>query len=194
MKLNERKEEAVSPVIGIMLMLVVTIVIAAVITGFATDLSADTTKTPMALFEVQDINLMEVEEQDPVTWEWGYVKYLESFGLKHKGGDAVPLKYVQLTVEQIGGSDQNAIINVMTATEGKTRADGNYEDVYPLSIRGDSGNPANSAVTTGDMIQVQPIAKSGSLANIRAGATVKWTLSDIRTNAVIAKGEFVVGA
>lgn len=195
MKQERRKEDAVSPVIGIMLMLVVTIIIAAVITGFATDLSADTAKTPMALFEVQDVEM--VKEGEHV--------YLNSFGLKHKGGDAVPLKYLQLTVEQLGGAGQNGIINIMTATEGKTRGD-RYEvtemgitfvksdEAYPFTIRGETGNPVNYAATTGDVIEVHPLEKDATrqTLTIFEGATAKWTLSDTRTNAVIASGEFLV--
>ena len=195
MKQERRKEDAVSPVIGIMLMLVVTIIIAAVITGFANDLSADTAKTPMALFEVQDVEM--VKE--------GYNVYLNSFGLKHKGGDAVPLKYLQLTVEQLGGAGQNGIINIMTATEGKTRGDrymvtdqgitfAESKDAYPFTIRGETGNPVNYAATTGDVIEVHPLEKDATrqTLTILEGATAKWTLSDTRTNAVIASGEFLV--
>ena len=195
MKQERRKEDAVSPVIGIMLMLVVTIIIAAVITGFATDLSADTAKTPMALFEVQDVEM--VKE--------GYNVYLNSFGLKHKGGDAVPLKYLQLTVEQLGGAGQNGIINIMTATEGKTRGDRHMvtdqgitfaqsDAAYPFTIRGETGNPVNYAATTGDVIEVHPLEGdvSRQTLTIFEGATAKWTLSDTRTNAVIASGEFLV--
>ena len=195
MKQERRKEDAVSPVIGIMLMLVVTIIIAAVITGFATDLSADTAKTPMALFEVQDVEM--VKEGEHV--------YLNSFGLKHKGGDAVPLKYLHLTVEQLGGAGQNGIINIMTATEGKTRGDRHMvtdqgitfaesKDAYPFTIRGETGNPVNYAATTGDVIEVHPLEKDATrqTLTIFEGATAKWTLSDTRTNAVIASGEFLV--
>ena len=39
-----RKDEAVSPVVGILLMLVVTIIIAAVVSGFAGSLTSDQTK------------------------------------------------------------------------------------------------------------------------------------------------------
>ena len=195
MKQERRKEDAVSPVIGIMLMLVVTIIIAAVITGFATDLSADTAKTPMALFEVQDVEM--VKEGEHV--------YLNSFGLKHKGGDAVPLKYLQLTVEQLGGAGQNGIINIMTATEGKTRGDRHMvtdqgitfaqsDAAYPFTIRGETGNPVNYAATTGDVIEVHPLEKDAmrQTLTIFEGATAKWTLSDTRTNAFIASGEFLV--
>ena len=72
MKQKERKEDAISPVIGVMLMLVVTIVVAAVITGFAMDLSKDTNKTPTAIFEAQWDN--------------------DGFTLKHKGGDPIRLQ------------------------------------------------------------------------------------------------------
>ena len=46
MNLKERKEDAVSPVIGVMLMLVVTIVIAAVVAAFAGGIATDTEPTP----------------------------------------------------------------------------------------------------------------------------------------------------
>ncbi|MBO5118391.1 type IV pilin [Methanocorpusculum sp.] len=46
MSLKERKEDAVSPVIGVMLMLVVTIVIAAVVAAFAGGIATDTEPTP----------------------------------------------------------------------------------------------------------------------------------------------------
>ena len=42
----KKKEDAVSPVIGVMLMLVVTIVIAAVVAAFAGGIATDTEPTP----------------------------------------------------------------------------------------------------------------------------------------------------
>ncbi|ADN35139.1 Protein of unknown function DUF1628 [Methanolacinia petrolearia DSM 11571] len=49
--LPEDKESGVSPVIGVMLMLVVTIIIAAVVSGFAGGLTDSSTDTPVATFE-----------------------------------------------------------------------------------------------------------------------------------------------
>ena len=46
MNLTHKKEDAVSPVIGVMLMLVVTIVIAAVVAAFAGGIATDTEPTP----------------------------------------------------------------------------------------------------------------------------------------------------
>lgn len=100
MRKAERKEDAVSPVIGVMLMLVVTIIIAAVITGFATDLSKDTDKTPMVLFDVQYNN------------DKGIIE------LKHKGGDAVRIQDIELILEQSGLTANNGIFQVLSEADG----------------------------------------------------------------------------
>ena len=52
MNLKERKEDAVSPVIGVMLMLVVTIVIAAVVAAFAGGLGGDVEMAPTAALDI----------------------------------------------------------------------------------------------------------------------------------------------
>ena len=48
----KKKEDAVSPVIGVMLMLVVTIVIAAVVAAFASGMGADVDMAPTAALDV----------------------------------------------------------------------------------------------------------------------------------------------
>ena len=50
---SERKEDAVSPVVGVMLMVVITVVIAAVITTFATGVATDAEAAPSAVFDVK---------------------------------------------------------------------------------------------------------------------------------------------
>ena len=98
MKQQVKKEDAVSPVIGIMLMLVVTIVVAAVITGFAMDLSKDTNKTPTAFFDAQ-------YEDD-------------KFTLKHKGGDPIRLKDMTVSFEQMFGTNKG-ITYTSSGADGK---------------------------------------------------------------------------
>ena len=49
---KSNKDDAVSPVIGVMLMLVVTIVIAAVVAAFASGLGGDVESAPAAVFDV----------------------------------------------------------------------------------------------------------------------------------------------
>ncbi len=179
MRRQEDKENAVSPVIGVMLMLVITIIVAAVITGFATDLSKDAEKAPMALFEVQDIKIKESGEQ----------KYLESFGLKHKGGDPILMKEVQITLEQVGGKSSNGIITVLPGA-------GEYDLMYGrtnyyLKVRGQEGKNSDGVATTGDVILVTQKA-DGSYNMIMKGSIAKWTLTYTKTNGLIASGEFLV--
>ena len=50
---KSNKEDAVSPVIGVMLMLVVTIVIAAVVAAFASGLGGDVESAPAAVLDVE---------------------------------------------------------------------------------------------------------------------------------------------
>ena len=51
-QMRKQKEDAVSPVIGVMLMLVVTIVIAAVVAAFASGLGGDVEAAPAAILDV----------------------------------------------------------------------------------------------------------------------------------------------
>ena len=166
---QQRKEDAVSPVIGVMLMLVVTIIIAAVITGFATDLSADTSTTPMAFFEIDYVDIYEYD------WTEGEEtikkKAVNEFGIAHKGGDAIPLKDIQITyVTDSGGS--MGLLNILETEQ--------------ISIL---GNTDETMVTTGDIIKVTP--KDWADSKIDAGSVVTWTISHTKTGGVIAKGEFI---
>jgi FlaG/FlaF family flagellin (archaellin) len=74
-----RNEQAVSPVVGVMLMLVVTIIIAAVVSAFAGGLVGGTTKAPTATIQAT---------------------YSQSHGMTitHSGGDAIPLSTATIYV------------------------------------------------------------------------------------------------
>lgn len=73
-------DPAVSPVVGVLLMLVVTIIIAAVVSGFAGGLVENKQKTPQASIDVS------------------YTKgsYGDTMVIKHLGGDSLNTKNVQL--------------------------------------------------------------------------------------------------
>ena len=106
---KNKNEDAVSPVIGVMLMLVVTVVIAAVVVTFSTGLAGNTGTTPTALFEVSDA---QVGEGDIL----GYVN------IRHKGGDVISLEEIQVTLESIGGSN-SGITQIFLATNSKESID-----------------------------------------------------------------------
>lgn len=166
MKRQERTEDAVSPVIGVMLMVVVTIVIAAVVTAFATGMAGDSTSTtPMALFEAENQNIGQVTVNGiPFT-------VIKSFDLVHKGGDEVTAENIQIVIEPEG---QNFGYGIQLVRKSS--------DVTILG--GDS-------LTTGERIRIT-LKYDTDNERVLVGDLVKWTLSDTRTNGVIAKGEFVV--
>jgi flagellin-like protein len=70
--MNLQNERAVSPVVGVMLMLVVTIIIAAVVSAFAGGVVGGTSKTPQAAIQ-------------------GTYSQTKGMTITHSGGDAIPL-------------------------------------------------------------------------------------------------------
>ena len=164
MKRQERNEDAASPVIGVMLMLVVTVVIAAVITAFATGMAGESTATtPMALLDA---------DNQQMTGD-----LLSTFDIVHKGGDEMALENIQVVIEPSGSDSSYGILLVRTADN--------------LKVQGKTGE--DITVSTGDRFRIT-LNTGSDEEKIKKGNLVKWTVSDVRTTGVIGKGEFVVGA
>jgi len=91
------KEKAVSPVVGVMLMLVVTIVLAAVVSSFSGGMATETDKAPQAALEVHF-----------------YKNGLEGYAMtmEHLSGDYIPTKDVQLILYY---KDQKVTISPSTS-------------------------------------------------------------------------------
>lgn len=220
MRKEKTKEDAVSPVIGVMLLLVVTVVIAAVVVGFSTGLAGSTKTTPTALFEVEYIQMSDLQGKESqlenanglpggmLNFNDFDPSYLANFGIKHKGGDPIALKDIQVVLEQKGGSSGNdGVIISIQAVNDKIACNPTYEEMkddlwsfgmaFPLMVLG-KGDPdswdviSGVTVETGDVLRVVHEDGSDSLKKIGTGTTVKWTISYIPTNSVIAKGEFEV--
>ena len=170
MKHQTRTEDAVSPVVGVMLMLVVTLVIAAVVTAFATGMAGDSTATtPMALFEAGNQQVVSGSVGDRQTY------LLQTFDLVHKGGDEIELENIKVVIDPKGGMASYGIMLVKTGAE--------------LTVPGKTGD--DIVLSTGDRIRIKLNTDSANEKS-ETGSIVKWTLSDTRTNGVIAKGEFIV--
>ena len=134
--------------------------------------------------------------------------FIANFGIKHKGGDAIPLKNIMITLEQVGGSAGNdGVIIPIQAVNDKVVCNPTYEQMrndlfsfgmtFPLMVLG-KGDVDNYDVTTGvnletgDVLRVAYWDGADSMAWIKSGAIIKWTVSYIPTNGIIAKGEFEV--
>ena len=101
----KERESAVSPVVGVMLMLVVTIIIAATVSAFAGGLVGTADKAPQAAFEVK-ISLM---HQD-----WGGID--RTMTISHLGGDPI----------------DTARLKIITSWTNKTANIDNYRETTPL--------------------------------------------------------------
>lgn len=104
MKFIKKTNDAVSPVVGVMLMLVVTIIIAAVVASFASGITGSTTATPNALITVQDVSTSSSD-------------YLNDVLFVHKGGDSLSLANIKVSLNSFGMSSE------FTAAEGTLTGD-----------------------------------------------------------------------
>ncbi|HJJ95353.1 MAG TPA: type IV pilin [Methanocorpusculum sp.] len=100
---TENKENAVSPVVGVMLMLVVTIVIAAVVTLFATGVLGDVKTTPTAIIDSGDLTTVHFVKnagtENPSPYD-----SLNSVDLWHKGGSDLYLSEIELQLQSYGST------------------------------------------------------------------------------------------
>ena len=98
---RKKSEDAVSPVIGVMLMLVVTVVIAAVVAIFATGMVEETEPAPIAKLDVEILTAYEVNGGTVPTLHLTHVSgdpldtadLKLSFSWDCEHGDSCPLKY-----------------------------------------------------------------------------------------------------
>ena len=152
-------ESAVSPVVGVMLMLVVTIIIAAVVSGFAGGLGGGTGTAPQA----------------SIACSVDLVKH--QFIFEHKGGDAFALKDTKvvlatgdtkttLTTADIGGN--------VVAFEELGASDN-------MIAAGDKFILEGVAASWGEGIDF------GSFS-LKKNTKIKWTIVDKTTDKAIANG------
>ena len=88
-----KNDDAVSPVIGVMLMLVVTIIIAAVVAAFASGVVDSTSSTPQAVIDSS-------------------LKSQDSLILQHKGGDSISGSGIDIIITTKSGLYQDMVYNV----------------------------------------------------------------------------------
>jgi archaeal type IV pilus assembly protein PilA len=102
--LKRMNSDAVSPVVGVMLMLVVTIIIAAVVSAFAGGLGGGQQKTPQATIAAKVV-IQGIEDTDTATWGPNYPSdFTAKNGIEfeHKGGDAFSLNDINIELQNQG--------------------------------------------------------------------------------------------
>ncbi|MDH7593153.1 MAG: type IV pilin N-terminal domain-containing protein [Methanomicrobiales archaeon] len=94
-------ESAVSPVVGVMLMLVVTIIIAAVVSAFAGGLAGESRKAPQASLSVTPV-IEGIQDTDKTDYTYEYpTGFTAKNGLlfEHKGGDGFALNDIAIQLQ-----------------------------------------------------------------------------------------------
>jgi flagellin-like protein len=160
---NLRNEEAVSPVIGVILMVVITVIIAAVLAVFAFGVGAPT-KTPQASIKITSVDTA----NDNIT-------------VQHYGGDSLRLKDVKLTIETLNG---DGVITNTTVFDILPAATGQFEagDTILLSAGATKNILLNGAsIGTGNFTAIGGVDLSANTE------TVRVTIIDTPSGSVLSK-------
>ncbi|MDD3621415.1 MAG: type IV pilin [Methanofollis sp.] len=143
-------DSAVSPVVGVMLMLVVTIVIAAVVSAFAGGIYSDQKKAPQAALSCESM-VESVQDEDKANDDPDYPSgFKANNGLlfTHEGGDPFSIHEIQV---QIQSKDKKTTIDsAMIFKSGQScadtskmrfrKVDGTSMPTYTYKYAGDSGD------------------------------------------------------
>jgi len=152
-KRTEKRDSAVSPVVGVMLMLVVTIIIAAVVAAFAGGLVTNTEATPIASLDVNIYSAANVGGTMSST-------YAPDFTIDHLSGDPLSTADLRITFTWTNSTGH---IYRSTYTGAETGVD--YTNVYgntsrpktlyvnDMTLTGNSSYFGYATLSTGDHMQ-----------------------------------------
>ncbi|WOX55512.1 type IV pilin N-terminal domain-containing protein [Methanoculleus palmolei] len=140
------KDEAVSPVIGVMLMLVVTIIIAAVVSAFAGGMTGDVQKAPQASVVPTEFVVKGVIDTDATSaFGQGIAQPDQGTGaaadiyviFEHKGGDPLNLDMVELRLGKLSEPQVSSLISrALTPQTGSAlvTSQGNFGTIGDKSL------------------------------------------------------------
>jgi FlaG/FlaF family flagellin (archaellin) len=173
-ELEERtNENAVSAVVGVMLMLVVTIIIAAVISAFAGGLSAPREKPP----QVEITATVRNNTSDQAKGQY-------IFSFDHMSGDAFSLRDIRIILDQ----DDDRI--------GITRD--TLHDNEGNSILVKKGNMNDLLIRPGDTIDLKSNAsggfelEDGNTFEVNKSTLLDWQIVSVSAGSVIAQGKMAI--
>ena len=108
-------DDAVSPVIGVILMVAITVILAAVIASFVLGLGNDATNTnPQASFSDEFDEVIEESDED---YDWGLVT------ISHDGGDTISENELYLRGDGFNASSDNQVDQPSVTADGGTNAE-----------------------------------------------------------------------
>jgi archaeal type IV pilus assembly protein PilA len=132
----QSNEKAVSPVVGVMLMLVVVIIIAAIVSGFAGSVVSGQKKPPQASIQ-------------------GKFSVSNGMQITHAGGDPIALNDVNFVIRDnpvFGPSVEQTTTQVLNKS--------NISDVQGISIMKSDGTINKTSFNSGDTLYISPACSS----------------------------------
>lgn len=162
-----RNDTAVSPVVGVMLMLVVTIIIAAVVSAFAGGMSDGTRKAPQSSVSVTpDIAAHQVL-------------------FDHNGGDAFSLDEIEVVFQTL---DQKVALSPMDAGTScrafnKTGGGGTMVKAGERFVVAGSDPGWTRGITFGP---------GGGTTTLQENNRIRWMIVDKQSTKTIASGDFIL--
>ncbi|MEN6610487.1 MAG: type IV pilin N-terminal domain-containing protein [Methanoregulaceae archaeon] len=162
------QERAVSPVVGIMLMLVVTLIIAAVVSAFAGGLTGGTTKAPQATVSA---SVTMPPSGNMTTFE-------------HKGGDSFDLNDIKVTFQTQDTQTTLTTTDVGTNCIKFERVGSNATTIIKpgdrfVLVGTDDSYGSNYALAYGHL-------------SLYTNSKITWTIADKSNGQAIASGEAIV--
>lgn len=147
-------DEAVSPVVGVMLMLVVTIIIAAVVSAFAGGLTDNTQKAPQASVVATDFVVKDVRYDPSVTgmarlFGQGQYRPLQGAGnpaadiyvvFEHMGGDSLNLDSIEVYLGKLSEPQVGSLVSCALTPQAGTAM---------TTSQGDFGTIGNKSLISG---------------------------------------------
>lgn len=187
------KDTAISPTIGVILMVAIVVVIAAVVGTAALGIGSGTSGTTQA-----DIDARIIED--------GTYSGASDIVLTHKAGDEIPVKDIELQMSMPSGkvTVENLPVNA-TTVPCPTIAEVNEEHTAGGDgfLRGGSCWTGRFADTGDDektwapgdrgVVFVRALKQSGASPSMEFGDTVEVTVVDEGTETVVDTAEFTVG-
>lgn len=212
---NSRNDDAVSPVVGVMLMVVVTIIIAATVSVFSTGFVSDTDVAPGTLVEYVGV----LTGQSGGLGEIGLV-------FENKGGETLLLSDMSLHLKStLSGGDEVSIsytdapsskyLDIPVPNEARLSSNFTYrmKKIGVGDLPGVATSLANSKIKAGDRFVIHAdryfedgTSKYGQVAYVsdrgmtgspytsgefEVSSRTTYTLSDKNTGAIIASGTLV---
>lgn len=204
----QKKDSAVSPVIGVLLMLVVTIIIAAIVSAFAGGMTSDQSKAPQTAIAATS-GIVNISDTDKTNWGPDYpADFTADNGIvfESKGGDAFNVNDIAIQLQSadtkvvISNSDtlatstclETSVTSYIMKVGATSTADKsiNIGDKFKL-FADNCYDASESASPMNPMLTWEPVgAESGFGAE--TGQKLDYKIIDKASQKVISQGQLIL--